>query len=103
MLNETQKSGIREICSRNNSRAYPYVGALEAASGAAFEEEPWEKAVHYVEGLSEDWTSLQMVHRSAHLVNVDQCRSSSVGNIGVIEEDLRWDHCSVFVVVSSNH
>ena len=101
MLNKTQKSDICEIYARSNSRAYPYADAFEAAFAAAFEEGPWVKAVHYVEGLTEDWTDPQMAHRSAHLVSVDQYRSGSVGSIGVIEEGLRWDHC--FVVVSSYH
>lgn len=59
------------------------------------------KVVRYVEGLTEDLTGLQMVHRFAHLVSADQCHSPSVGCIGVIEEDLHWDHC--FGAVSSNY
>lgn len=59
------------------------------------------KVVRYVEALTEDLTGLQMVHRFAHLVSADQRRSPSVGCIGVIEEDLRWDRC--LVVVASNH
>lgn len=55
----------------------------------------------YVEGLTEDLTGLQVVHHFAHLVSVDRCHSGSVGCIGVIEEDLHWDH--YLVVVSSNH
>jgi len=70
-LNKTQKSDICKIYSHSNSRAYPYVGAFEAASEVAFEEEAWVEVVRYVEGLTEDWTGPQVIHHSAHLVSVD--------------------------------
>ena len=59
----------------NYPTACPYAGAFEAA----FEEEAWVEVVHYVEGLTEDLTGLQMVHHFAHLVSADQCHSPSVG------------------------
>lgn len=88
----------------SNSRACPCAGAFEVAFEvafeAAFEKEAWVKVVRCVEGLIEDLTGLQAVRHFAHLVSVDRCHLASVGCIGEIEEDPRWDHC--LVVVSSN-